>query len=236
MRYDSAIHTNEKDKEVPGPSRTRPLHIDLIIRSDSEPDAESLESNGSHATQITAEQNAGMRAESEKKHTLSDHTYHEQMVALGTSTPLLQQSQVTIVIGSDTETEDELPTFNGSQLVCIKREGNTTNDDTSVTDTPSRVVQETPPSPASECTSSFSTDFSRTPEISRSVSLSGFPKRNRKRKRKRNNPQLETALSTMPPEERDAYSQLYDEVGGSLAMSEDFSTYDCDVSPLFYFY
>ncbi|XP_040196241.1 uncharacterized protein LOC120929096 isoform X2 [Rana temporaria] len=231
MRHDSDNRTNEDDMEVPGPSsKTCLVQIDFYIRSDSGSDGESSEPNGSNSAQIGAEHNPGLRTEPERMHTLSDHTYHEQMKALEPSTPLQQQEQPTIVIGSNSETEDELPVFNGSQLVNL-REGSSTKDNTPVTDTPSRLLQKTLPSPARERTSSISTDSSgpRTPEITCSLSISGFPKKNKKRKRKRNNAELETALLTMPPEERAAYSQLYDEVGGSL----DISTHnDCDVEQI----
>ncbi|XP_040196238.1 uncharacterized protein LOC120929095 isoform X2 [Rana temporaria] len=72
-------------------------------------------------------------------------------------------------------------------------------------------------------TSSISKDSSgsRTPQILRTISLSGFPKINRKRKRNKNNPELETALLSMHSDEREAISQLYDEVGGSFPMFED---------------
>ncbi|XP_073469298.1 uncharacterized protein [Aquarana catesbeiana] len=227
MRHDSDNRTNGDNMEVPGPSRTCLLHIDFYIRSDSGSDVEASDSNGSNSAQIGAEQNPGMRTEPERMHTLSDHTYHEQMKALEPSTTLQKQEHPTIVIGSDTETEDELPVFTNTK----EGEGTSTKDDTPVTNTSSRLLQETLPSPARGRTSSISTDSSGpcTPEIFRSLSLSGFPKKNKKRKRKRNNPELETALLNMPHEERDVYSQLYDEVGGSL----DISTYnDCDVEQI----
>ncbi|XP_073469306.1 uncharacterized protein [Aquarana catesbeiana] len=153
---------------------------------------------------------------------LDNNTDEEDMEVPGPSWTNLDNS--TIVI-DDTESEDELPEFNGSQLVNIKGEGISTKDDTSVTGTPTGKLQlqEMLPSPARERTSSISKDSSgsQTPKISRTISLSDFPKRNRKRKRKQNNPELETALLTMHPDEREACSQLYDDVGGSISMSED---------------
>ncbi|XP_077340382.1 uncharacterized protein LOC143984009 isoform X2 [Lithobates pipiens] len=225
MGHDLDNRTNEDNMEVPGPSTTCLLHIDFYIRSDSGSNVElSNGSNGSNSAQIGAEQNPGMRTEPESMHMLSDHTYHEQMKALEPS-PTLQQ-QTTIVIRSDSETEDELPVFTNTK----EGVGTSAKDDTTVMDTSSRLLQETLLSPVRERMSSLSTDSSGpcTPEIFRSVSLSGFPTKNKKRKRKRNNPELEAALLNMPHEERDAYSLLYDEVGGSL----DISTYDCDVEQI----
>ncbi|XP_077340390.1 uncharacterized protein LOC143984010 isoform X2 [Lithobates pipiens] len=172
-------------------------------------------------------QNAEMRFASDDEqrgsHQLLDnHTDEEDMEVPGPSRTNLDD--ITIVL-DETESEEELPVFNGSQLVNIKGEGTSTKDDTSVTGTPTGELQfqETLPSPARKRTSSISKDSSgsQTPKISRTISLSDFPKRNRKRKRKRNNPELETALLTMHPDERKACSQLYDDVGGSFPMFED---------------
>ncbi|KAM5180561.1 uncharacterized protein ACMZJ9_001050 [Mantella aurantiaca] len=237
MRYDSGgeqrpsilaqdNHTNEEDTEVAGPSRIHQEHPHFFIRSDSGSNMESSDSNGSSSSQKITEQNSGMRAESERKQRLSDHINHEDMEAPRPCTsPLNEQA---IYIGSDSE--GEFPVFNGSQLVNIKSDENSS--DKSVNGTPSELLKETLSSPLKEChsTPNRNTDSSgsSTPEILRTVSLSGFPKKNRKRKQKRSNPELDNALVTMPSDERNAYSQLYDDVGGSLSMSQDINIYDCD--------
>ncbi|XP_073469313.1 uncharacterized protein [Aquarana catesbeiana] len=137
MRHDSDNRTNGDNMEVPGPSRTCLFDIGFYIRSDSGSDVELSESNSFNSAQIGAEQSPGMTMELERMHTLSDHTYHEQMKALEPSTTL-QQQQPTIASGSDTETEDELPVFTNTK----EGEGTLTKDDTPVMDTSSRLLQD----------------------------------------------------------------------------------------------
>ncbi|XP_077340380.1 uncharacterized protein LOC143984008 [Lithobates pipiens] len=69
---------------------------------------------------------------------LDNHTDEEDMEVPGPSRTNLDD--ITIVL-DDTENNNELPVFNGCQLVKIKGEGTSTKDDTSVTGTPTTELQ-----------------------------------------------------------------------------------------------
>ncbi|XP_068123242.1 PHD finger protein 11 isoform X4 [Hyperolius riggenbachi] len=204
-----------EDGERPGPSGMSNNYHQVYLRIISATDTESSDSNSSIVQRESAQDSDIGDSDSGQR---NDNDGNMEVP------PKKDSNDSCILINSD---DEDFPMFNGSQLVYIKNEVSQRTPDESVTGTPSgqsaNLVHSTP----HESTQSSSCE----PLIHRSLSISGYPKRNKKRKTKRDNPELQAALPTMSPDERNAYSQVYDEVGGSLSMSQEMpEDNDCNVS------